>query len=107
MAPACFRLCCRRRNAERQEIRRLQKRATAKSPRLEEQRIFGGSMRFTSRVCTIGFVAAALSLGSFAGLQTAAATALKVMKFGSVGGMTDAPIYLADEAGLFAKAGLK
>lgn len=64
-------------------------------------------MRFTSRVCTIGFVAAALSLGSFAGLKAASAADLKVVKFGSVGGMTDAPIYLADEAGLFAKAGLK
>ena len=61
-------------------------------------------MLFLSR---IGAVAVLSALG-FAALAGAAAAAdLKVVKFASVGGITDAPIYLADDAGLFAKVGLK
>lgn len=63
-------------------------------------------MRFTSRIGAIGFLAV-LGFVSLFCMQAASADDLKVVRFGSVGGMTDAPVFLADDAGMFAKADLK
>jgi NitT/TauT family transport system substrate-binding protein len=51
--------------------------------------------------------AAAWALGPTVGFRPARAQGATVVKFASVGGITDAPLYLAEEYGLFAKANLK
>jgi NitT/TauT family transport system substrate-binding protein len=62
-------------------------------------------MNFLARPRTLLPAAFALSLGIITTL--ALAQTPTVIKFASVGGITDAPLYLAEEYGLFAKAGLK
>jgi NitT/TauT family transport system substrate-binding protein len=57
-----------------------------------------GFLRFAARRALF-----ALAIGACA----APALAQTTVKFASVGGITDAPLYLAEEYGLFAKAGLK
>jgi NitT/TauT family transport system substrate-binding protein len=64
-------------------------------------------MGIYKRVFRGAILPAALALCVGAVAAPANAEELTVIQFSSVGGITDAPLYLAEEYGLFAKAGLK
>ncbi len=64
-------------------------------------------MSLFARAICLGFLSAILSLGFVGRISAVAQPAPVIVKFASVGGITDAPLYLAEEYGLFAKANLK
>ena len=64
-------------------------------------------MNFTARGICFGLLSAAFALGGAALTNAVAQSVPVTVKFASVGGITDAPLYLAEEYGLFAKGNLK
>jgi len=65
------------------------------------------TMMISRRGSCFGLLAAAAATFVFAHATPATAQEKTVIRFASVGGITDAPVHLAEENGLFAKAGLQ